>query len=262
MALGTRGQRLDGVFRLEPPPVSSARFNVVLARIVAEWLSTQPGSLAVLAANDDIASKYYRALRDLGGDFTSLQAIVGVDDLHPHWAKFSMGPTAPPLTSIRLNYAGVGETCARLLYEAVSGREYAPGGLRFVNGATLVRRESSGGFSCDDPLVARLARLAANAVERGEAPGTLALQGRFSVPRRLMAERFRKHTGRSLREFTLLPRLRRATDSTISEIAQQCGFNKHADLTERFGQYMGCTPSEYRARCLRPTATQRPTNTE
>jgi LacI family transcriptional regulator len=257
-ALGKRRRRLDHVFQFAPPPLAAAQYNDWFAGAVADWLGSRPKSLAVLAANDTLARGYYQAIKALDADWLNLQAIVGIDDAYPVWARYSMGSKAPPLTSIRLNYAGLGETCAQLLHAAVTGDGSAPGAVHCVKGAELIQRESSGGFCCEDPLVAQLARMAAAAVERGEAPSVGDLQARFSVPARVMAERFRQHTGRPLREFILQLRIRRAawllraSRLTIAEIAQQCGFNKHADLTERFGKYMGCTPTEYRARSLNP----------
>ncbi|MCC5841653.1 MAG: helix-turn-helix domain-containing protein [Opitutales bacterium] len=255
-ALQKRGHTLEAVFDFVAPADSPLTYNELFERAVAEWLAPLPRSLGILSANDTLARDYYWALNALDPDLLQLQALIGVDDDYPHWVKFSMGPKAPPLTSIRLNYKGLGEACAQSLREAVVNGDYAPGRVRYVNGAELIRRESSGGFSCGDPLVAQLARWAANSVEKGEAPGMLALQERFAMPRRLLAERFRQYTGKSLREFILQMRVQRAarllrkTELSVAEIAQQCGFNKHADLTERFGKYMGCSPSEYRTRCL------------
>lgn len=250
-ALGKRGFSIDAVFDFTPPTGSPLPYGELLARAVKDWLAPLPGSLGILSANDTFARSYYSTLASVDADLLKTQALVGVDDDYPWWVKFSMGPKAPPLSSIRLNYEGMGQTCARCLHEAIAG-ERAHEGVVTVKGAELIQRDSSGGFSCDDPLVAQLARWAAAAVERGEAPGMLELQKRFAVPRRLLAERFRAETGKSLREFILHLRVRRAarlllqTDLTVAEIAQRCGFNKHADLTERFGKYMGCSPTDYR----------------
>lgn len=250
-ALGKRGFSLDAVFDFKPPSDSTRPYNVLLTEAIKDWLVPLPRALGVLSANDTIARSYHFSVAAIDADLLKTQALVGVDDDYPWWVKFSMGPKAPPLSSIRLNYEGMGQTCARCLREAISG-ERACEGVVTVKGAELIQRDSSGGFSSDDPLVAQLARWAAAAVERGEAPSMLALQKRFAVPRRLLAERFRAETGKSLREFILHLRVRRAarlllqTDLTVAEIAQRCGFNKHADLTERFGKYMGCSPTDYR----------------
>ncbi|MCC5840926.1 MAG: helix-turn-helix domain-containing protein [Opitutales bacterium] len=216
---------------------------------VRAWLDQTGPSVGYFCANDGLAFTLSQALEAINPAGAAQHGIVGVDDLagvEGRASKYSM------ITSVRPAFEGVGTQTAECLWRAVAEGGFRPGSVEKVPGAHLCEHASTGGFACADPLVALLARRAAAEVDAGRAPSIKDLMNRLHVPRRTLSDRFLKARGESLQEFTLGLRLRRAekflreTGLTVSEIAQNCGFNKHADLSERFRARFDCSPSEYR----------------
>lgn len=216
---------------------------------MSEWLPLLGPSAAVFAANDLIAVRFLRALRRCQPDFAETIGLVGVDD---DWSRLSDPSEGEPLTSILPNFAGVGTYAADYLERAAHHSEYRPGTVIRIRGARLVERETTGGFSCDDPLLSRIARWLCKEVNCGHSPSVADILERFPMSERTLSEKFRRHRGESMREFIMRKRVQRAarmlldSDLGIAEIAQHCGFNKHADLSERFTKYMGCSPTRFR----------------
>ncbi len=249
-ALADAGLRLENDFSFEKrnrmDPESTERAE---ARQVATWLSEIGPSGGVFAANDLIAVRFLRALRHCEPDYAETVGLVGVDDDYPRLDDPTEGE---PLTSVVPNFAGMGVHAADALERAVHHGEYEPGNLVRVRGAKLVERETTGGFSCADPLLTKIARWICGQINRGHSPTVGEVLERFPMSERSLSEKFRKHRGESMRGFIMQKRVQRAarmlldTDLSIAEIAQRCGFNKHADLSERFAKYMGCSPTQYR----------------
>ncbi|MCA9961760.1 MAG: LacI family DNA-binding transcriptional regulator [Anaerolineales bacterium] len=98
----------------------------------------QSGSLpdAIFAQNDQMAVGVLRAARELGIKVPSQLAVIGVDDI-PLAAYFE-----PPLTTLRQDFARIGQEAANLLIQAVE----QPTGLHqhVQLSATLIVRQSTG----------------------------------------------------------------------------------------------------------------------
>ena len=76
-------------------------------------LAADPDVTAVLCGNDDLALGVIHALREAGRDVPGAVSVVGFDDIPP--AAFY----APPLTTVRLDFAGVGRDCFGLLHSSM-----------------------------------------------------------------------------------------------------------------------------------------------
>jgi LacI family transcriptional regulator len=249
-ALAAMGRELHHEFYFPVVASDPAEIDRDAARRVGRWLDSMGGG-GFFCANDGVALRFLRALREVDPFSSDLFGCVGVDDT----AEAPGSMEAVGLTSVRPAYEGLGSTAAEHLHAALEGgADGTSGRVTLVGGAILRERDSTGGFFCDDPVVVRLARRAAIEVEAGGAPSVSRLMESAGLPRRTVSERFKRARGESLREFVLGLRLRRAarllrtTEATIAEIAQACGFNKHADLTERFHSAFGCPPREFRHR--------------
>ncbi len=77
--------------------------------------AARSGATAVLCGNDDLAIGLIAGLRSQGLDVPTDVSVVGVDD-HPHAVA-----TSPPLTTVSLDFARVGEMAARLALGVESG---------------------------------------------------------------------------------------------------------------------------------------------
>jgi DNA-binding LacI/PurR family transcriptional regulator len=76
-------------------------------------LAADPDVTAVLCGNDDLALGVLHALREAGRDVPAAVSVVGFDDI-PQAAFYT-----PPLTTVRLDFAGVGRACFALLHNAM-----------------------------------------------------------------------------------------------------------------------------------------------
>jgi DNA-binding LacI/PurR family transcriptional regulator len=80
----------------------------------ARELANDRGVTAILCGNDDLALGALHALREAGRAVPDSVSVVGFDDI-PSAAFF-----APPLTTVRLDFTGLGRDCFALLSHALS----------------------------------------------------------------------------------------------------------------------------------------------
>ena len=95
-----------------------------------------PAPTAVFAQNDQMAVGVLRAARDLGLVVPDQLSVIGVDDI-PLAAYF-----APPLTTLKQDFANIGREAARSLIRTVEQPDAAPRQLRLP--AELIGRRSTG----------------------------------------------------------------------------------------------------------------------
>ncbi|MEV8311704.1 LacI family DNA-binding transcriptional regulator [Streptomyces flavidovirens] len=105
-------------------------------------LAADPSVTAILCGNDDLALGVIRALHEAGRDIPGEVSVAGFDDA-PHSAYLT-----PSLTSVRLDFTGLGHAAFGLLHGVVE--ESAPVAPRPVSVPELVVRESSGPLPADD----------------------------------------------------------------------------------------------------------------
>jgi Transcriptional regulators len=116
----------------EPGDWTSASGAAIGARLAADAAIT-----AVFSSNDQMALGVMHAFRRAGRSVPSDVSVVGFDDI-PEAAFF-----APPLTTVRQDFAELGRRCVRMLLAEIDGSEPA------VDAAVeprLVVRESTRGF--------------------------------------------------------------------------------------------------------------------
>jgi DNA-binding LacI/PurR family transcriptional regulator len=99
-------------------------------------LAADPELTAVLCGNDDLAIGVMHALRDAGRPVPEAVSVVGFDDI----------PTAahvwPPLTTVRLDFVGLGRDCFTLLHSMLNPQESPPTAV--AARPELVVRDSTG----------------------------------------------------------------------------------------------------------------------
>jgi DNA-binding LacI/PurR family transcriptional regulator len=99
-------------------------------------LAADPEVTAVLCGNDDLALGVIRALHTAGLSIPGDVSVVGFDDTPV--AEF----LTPPLTTVRLDFAGLGRSCFALLLALIEQKEARPHPRRPE--PELIIRESSG----------------------------------------------------------------------------------------------------------------------
>jgi len=116
-------------------PVLWADFSEESGRLAMQQLLSQPlPPSAVFAGNDAIAYGAYQAVRDAGLNIPGNISIIGFDDDFPSRFLF------PPLSTISLPAAALGERAAEMIVELVNGT--TPGERRIVLPTQLVERAS------------------------------------------------------------------------------------------------------------------------
>lgn len=98
-------------------------------------LAANPEVTAILCGNDELAIGCMRALVEAGRKVGTDVSVIGFDD-SPHSAYLS-----PSLSSIRLDFHGLGRACVELVSARLRGEEYHP--TVQLTPPQLIHRESS-----------------------------------------------------------------------------------------------------------------------
>lgn len=120
---------------LAVPPIITATWEPESGRQVGLGLVERPDITAVFCGNDEIAIGLLRGVVQTGRRVPQDVSVVGFDD-HPLSAYWS-----PPLTTVDLDFSGLGARAYTLLVQALAGDDSAP-----VSSARppLVLRETAG----------------------------------------------------------------------------------------------------------------------
>lgn len=142
---GTRTSRRAAGWRaalaeagVRPPETVGAGWDSSAGYHAGRTLARDYSVSAVLCGNDDLALGVIRAMHEAGRSMPGSVSIVGFDDA-PQSAFYT-----PTLTTVRMDFAGLGRACFTLLHSELGGIE--PPEPRPVDDPELVVRESTGPF--------------------------------------------------------------------------------------------------------------------
>jgi DNA-binding LacI/PurR family transcriptional regulator len=121
-----------------PEPVG-AGWDALAGYQAGRELARDPGVSAVLCGNDDLALGVIRAMHEAGRDIPDSVSVVGFDNA-PQSAFYT-----PSLTTVRMDFVGLGRACICLLMAEVEGT--APVMAHTVGRPELIVRESAGSFA-------------------------------------------------------------------------------------------------------------------
>ena len=231
---------------------ASAYGTAVRRRALSRFLRSLPKPCGVFAANDPAAEEVMDVASAEGIRVPDELAVLGVDD-----DEVICERTAPPLTSIRVDFESGGFLAARLLGQLIDSprREtvyatYPPFGVIHRQSIPLPRRRANA-----DPRVVR-----AQSFIRSEACSRLAVSDvvrEMGCSRRLAEMGFRECTGRTILEEITSVRIERAcvllqSRSVSAEaVANQCGWSSVSAFREAFRKSCGMTVTEWRREWLR-----------
>ncbi|WP_433062937.1 LacI family DNA-binding transcriptional regulator [Dactylosporangium sp. CS-033363] len=116
---------------IDPPVPVPGGWDCAAGYRAGRALAADPAVTAVLCGNDDLAVGVLSALREAGRPVPASVSVVGFDDM-PQSAYL-----APALTTVRLDFVGLGRDCVALL-------DPAGGFLPPIRRAELIVRRSSG----------------------------------------------------------------------------------------------------------------------
>jgi LacI family transcriptional regulator len=172
-------------------------------------------------------------------------ALLGVDndDLECHLC-------APPLSSIELAGERIGYEAAKLL-DGLMSRERISRRRITIPPIRVVTRQSTDTLAIqDEDVVAALAFIRATAHEEIDVEAIL---DRVPLSRRALERKFRELLGRTVLEeirrvrLDLVKALLSDTNLAMPAIAVRCGFSGSRRLAVVFKQFVGTTPTTYRA---------------
>lgn len=215
------------------------------------WISRLERPVGVFACNDTSGLKLAEMCRSLAVPVPDSVAILGVDN-----EDILCEMASPSLSSIELDCETIGFRAAALLDGLLAGPRAAGPRARkriiFVPPKEIVERESTQVFSCGDPIVEQAVRsIRLRAAQGATAAAILA---ELPASRRSAEIRFRKATGRSIREEILRVRLARArtllhgTNLTVAAVAAECGFASAQRFHEAFRKTEGVSPGAFKKR--------------
>jgi LacI family transcriptional regulator len=209
------------------------------------WLAGLRQPVGVFAANDTAGMKLADLCRDLGISVPDSLAILGVDN-----EDILCEMTSPALSSIELDCESIGYRAASVLDELMRNPGRPAAGALLVPPKEVMERESTKVFASEDPLVEKAMRFI-----RSHGTGRLTVGSILAaVPasRRSLETRFKKATGRTLREEIVRVRLAharallRTTTLTVGDVAAECGFGSAQRFHEAFRGAEGVSPGRYR----------------
>jgi LacI family transcriptional regulator len=213
-----------------------------------EWLATElkrlPKPLAVMADDDRCALELVSACDLIGLRVPEDVAILGCDN---HWVEQGLSPVA--LSTVDMNFRGVGSEAAALLDRLMRGQE-APREIIRVPPIGVVARRSTSTFVTDSPeITAALVYLREHFCEPLRL-SDLARQAGMSA--RVFESEFKRRVGRPPREvlrrarLDSAARLLRDTNLKLEAIAAESGFGSAAKLCASFAREYNVTPTAWR----------------
>jgi DNA-binding LacI/PurR family transcriptional regulator len=119
-----------------PPPPSGTGWDAQAGYEAGKRLARDPDVTAILCGNDDLALGVLRALHHAGRRVPQEVSVIGFDDA-PH-----SGFTTPSLTTVRMDFHGLGRAAFGLLHGQLDTDRQAPAPVPAE--PALILRESSG----------------------------------------------------------------------------------------------------------------------
>lgn len=219
------------------------------------WLRELPKPAGIMVCSDQRGLFLLEACLSEGISVPEVLAVVGVDnDLA--LCEISL----PPLSSARGGHVRVGFEAALLMDRLIGGAEISTSPF-LVPPTGIVQRGSSNIRAIADPVVAKGVRYLRDHISEEIVNEQIA---RFvGVSRTLFQQRFRKATGRTIREFILSERVEKAvglieqSDLGFVEIAQLSGFKHQEYLGYVLRNRIGLTPGQIRRKALPRKSVQR-----
>lgn len=212
--------------------------------ILAEWLSSLPKPIGLMACNDQRGREVLDACEHAGIAVPEEVAVIGVDN-----DELLCELSYPPLSSVVLNAEQGGYQAAKALEDMMKGNA-APFQKLTVNPLRVMERRSSEIVAIDDPEVAMALRYI-----HSQPPNLLTINRiveHTAVSRRALELKFKRLLGETILQEIQKVRLEKAkrllqeTDLPVPMIAEHVGFTTASYLIQVFRKEVGMTPAKYR----------------
>ncbi len=242
-AAGQSARRLD-FFAARPGRHPADMTHQERCHCLAAELKRLPSPLAVMGDDDRRAVELLEACDVAGLRVPEEVAILGCDN---HWVEQGMSPI--PLSSVDMNFKGVGKKAAALLDDLMRGQPVSP--VTRTAPAGIVARRSTATFVTDSAeITAAIVFLR----EHFHEPLHIAeLARRAGMSERVFQLEFKLRVGHSAREELRRARMARAmqllrdTDLKLEAIAMESGMISATRLCRLFTETQGISPNAWRA---------------
>jgi LacI family transcriptional regulator len=212
--------------------------------LIAEWLSSVPKPVGVMACNDDRGRQVTEACKTVGLRVPEEVAVIGADN-----DDLVCELSDPPLSSVALNVERGGYEAAELLDRLMHGEKMA-GQSIIVQPTHVVARQSTDILAVEDQEVAYAVRFirdhARQPVQVSEVAEAVGLS------RRALQQRFRTVLKRTVYDEIRRARMRLVaemlaeTNLAIYQISEVLGYSGLSKLSRAFQRETGMSPVAYR----------------
>jgi LacI family transcriptional regulator len=209
-----------------------------------KWLESLPKPVGVMALEIGAAPFLLRCCKELGLRVPQDVQIIGADDDDVSLA------CEPHLTSVHLPGHRIGETAMDAMLRHLRKKRPLPPALIPVGGGLLVARGSTGELADNTARVNQAVKLMQTHLHQDLSVARLAKMMGMGLTS--FYKEFDQVMGvapaRHLRQLRLEAacRMLRETESTVTQIAKECGFNGLIAFVQFFRRQTGQTPTEYR----------------
>jgi LacI family transcriptional regulator len=223
---------------------SSFMFQGKDRKRVAKWLTESDKPIAVYTIEDESSAMLIRDCHHLGLAVPEQVALISTNN-DPVICPY----TEVPLSSIDLNWEGIGYSAAALLDKLMKG-EHLQEQLTLVPPKGLVARKSSDTVAVEDLRVAKALSYIQEKSHRHVSVAEITKE--LEIPLRTLQWAFQKSMDRSIQEEISKRRIERIedmllnTDRNVGQIADDLGFSSAQYMNHFFVKATGCSPNEYR----------------
>jgi LacI family transcriptional regulator len=210
---------------------------------LAQAFQRLPKPIAVMCATDLLAQRLVDAAVAVGLRVPEEVAVLGVDN-HVWLSAIA----ATPLSSVELDGERIGYRAAQTLDAMMAGEQPPP--AQWIPPIGVVTRHSTDTTFVDDPLVVEALRFIADHCH--EAIGVEDVLEAVGVSRTALEVRLKRATGKTPQVAIFGAQIHRAkkmlvdSDTSVGQIAYQCGFDRQERLNVIFKRLTGMTPGQYR----------------
>lgn len=211
---------------------------------IAQWLSTLPKPVGLMACNDDVGQEVLEACKLAGLSVPDDVAVIGADN-----DEIVCGLADPPMSSVAINFERAGYDAAKALDTLMRGGKSRSRRI-LVRATHVVPRRSTDIVATENPHLRRaLMFIRDHAGPAIAVPGVARAAG---VSRRSLELLFRNIVGHSILSeirrvrTEKIARLLVETELPVSEIAQSMGFEDQQHISRYFRKTRNSSPLAFR----------------
>jgi LacI family transcriptional regulator len=199
--------------------------------------------VAVFVIADEVAVHVILCALDLGLRVPDEVAVLGVDN-----QELICEHAAVPLSSMNLDFAGLGYEGGRMLDQFMHG-QVSKGAMKIVPPVGVTVRQSSNILAISDPRVAQAVRFIWGNLH--QAIGVAEIANHVGFSKSKLGQLFRTHLNRSIVEEITHARIVKAKSllrlGTLSakKVAAACGFSSPNYFNNTFHKHTGVTPHQF-----------------